>query len=512
MPFPVPMKAEPYPIYIGGGPVSAAGGQTFASYEPATGRHFADLAKGGPTDAAAAVTAARAAFDAGPWPLMTGTERGMLLRKVAAALAAEADRLAELETRDSGATLRKAQLSDVPSAIAAFEWSAEWAEQLSGTVPSQPPAVGGYLHHAPYGVVVGIIPWNFPLALAAWRIAPAIAAGNTCVVKPASFTSVTALELARVIGDSGVPAGVVNVVTGSGGSVGEALIRDPRVDMATFTGSDQVGARVWDGAGGTGKKVRLDLGGKSVNVVLQDADLELAAAGIAWSIFFHNGQICMAGSRAVVHRSRYADFLSLIGERAASLRIGDPLDSRTDLGPLISRQQARIVHGYVQTGLAQGARLVCGGARPEPGELPDGHDRLAYYRPTVLSDVASDATVAREEIFGPVLAVIPADSDEHAISVANDSAYSLSAGVWSADPPRAQRVAERLRAQQVWINDYRMVDLARPDPTRRPDCCWAWLTNGLSDYRMMRRVYRSDTECRTSHGLYDLLSPGLSAR
>jgi acyl-CoA reductase-like NAD-dependent aldehyde dehydrogenase len=475
------MKPERYPIYLGGKPAPAAGGQTFASYEPATGRHFADVAKGGPSDAAAAVTAARAAFDAGPWPLMTGTQRAMLLRQVASALAGEAGRLAELEARDSGATIRKAQLSDVPSAIAAFEWSAEWAEQLSGTVPSQPPTVGGYLHHVPYGVIAGIIPWNFPLALAAWRIAPAIAAGNTCVVKPASFTSVTALELARIISQSGIPAGVVNVVTGSGRSVGDALIRDPRVDMATFTGSDQVGARVWAGAGDTGKKVRLDLGGKSVNVVLSDADLELAAAGIAWSIFFHNGQVCMAGSRAVVHRSR------------------------TDLGPLISRQQARIVHGYVQTGLSEGARLVCGGARPEPGELPDGLDRLAYYRPTVLSDVTSGATVAREEIFGPVLAVIPADSDAHAISLANDSAYSLSAGVWSADPQRAQRVAERLRAQQVWINDYRMVDLGRPDRTGRSDCCWAWLTNGLSDYRMLRRVYRPDPQGRT----FDLLRPGL---
>jgi acyl-CoA reductase-like NAD-dependent aldehyde dehydrogenase len=500
---------EHYPLYINGTPAPAADGGTFTSFEPATGDRFADIARGGLADVVQAVAAARTAFDAGPWPLLTGAERAAVLRRAAARLASEGDRLAELESRDGGGTIRKTRDADVPAAVAAFEWAAHWAEQLSGPVPAQPSAAAEYLRFVPYGVVAAIIPWNFPLLLAAARVAPAIAAGNTCVVKPASFTSVTALELARILGESGLPAGVVNVVTGPGASTGDALVRDRGVDLAAFTGSDLVGAGVAASAAGAGTCVRLDLGGKSANLVLADADLELAASGIAWSIFFHNGQICMAGARAIVHRSLYPDFIAMIRERAQRLRLGDPLERRTDLGPLVSRQQARMVHRHVQAGLAQGARLVCGGARPEPGELPGGLDRLAYYRPTVLADVDSTSTLAREEIFGPVLAVMPADSDEHAIALANDTSYGLAGAVWSADPERARRVAERVRAQQVWINDYRMVDLTRPGQVSQADPCWPWLTNGLNEYRTMRRVRRSPDGGRAARALYDLLAPGI---
>lgn len=475
-----------YSLHIGGKHVPAAGGGAFTSYEPATGRPLARVALGGPADVDRAVAAARAAFDDGVWPRMTGAERAGMLRAVATRLAGERDLFAELEARDAGSTIRKARRADVPSAIAAFERAAHWAQTLVDRTPTGPD--GAFLSYAPHGVVGLIIPWNFPLALAAERIAAAIAAGNTCVVKPASFTSVTALELVRVIDEAGLPPGVVNVVSGPGASAGGALVRDPRVDMTSFTGSDQVGGAV--AADAAGRNLRLELGGKSANVVLRDADLEQAAAGIAWSIFFHNGQICMAGSRAVVHRERYADLLTLIAQEATRLRLGDPLDPATDLGPLISRQQVRTVHQLVRAGVSEGARLVCGGELPAPGELPEPLDRRAYYRPTVLADVDNADTVARQEIFGPVLAVIPAGSDEQALSIANDSAYGLAGAVWSADEERARWAAGQLRADRVWINDYRMVDPGGP-AAGRGDPCWEWLTNGMEDYRTVRRLYLS---------------------
>jgi acyl-CoA reductase-like NAD-dependent aldehyde dehydrogenase len=498
-----------YSMQIGGKPMPASDDATMRSYEPATGRPIASIARASEEDVAAAVSAARAAFDSGPWPRRTGAQRAMALRAVAAALATELDHLAELECRDSGATIRKAKQADVPAAIAAFEWSAHWAEQLSGTVPEPVPPAGEYVHWRPYGVVAAVIPWNFPLTLAAWRIAPAIAAGNACVVKPASFTSITALELARIISACDVPAGVVNVICGAGSSVGEALVGHPDIDLAAFTGSDLVGDRVKAVTGEAHTRVLLDLGGKSANLVLDDADLELAVAGAAWASFFHNGQICMAGSRIIVSRRLYEPFLALLADQATRLRLGDPLDPATDLGPLISRQQVRIVDRYVKAGIAEGARLVCGGSRPEPGQLSEGLDAGAYYRPTVLADVDNASTIAREEVFGPVAAVIVVDSDEAAIAAANDSKYSLSAGVWSADPERARQVAEQLRARRVWINDYRMVDLASPGSSLDADPCLSWLTTGLTDYRTMHQVQRADEAAPGSRAHFNLLRPGL---
>jgi aldehyde dehydrogenase (NAD+) len=498
---------EHFPLYIDGEPAPAADGSTFTSYEPATGARFAQVAKGGPGDVARAVNAARTAFDHGPWPRWGGAERAACLRQIAGKLASDADRLAELESRDSGGTIRKTRHADLPAAVAAFEWSAHWAEQLGDTLPGRPGPGGEYLHFAPYGVVAAIVPWNFPLTLAAWRIAPALAAGNTCVLKPASFTSVTALELARIAGECDLPAGVLNAVAGPGATAGEALVGDLRVDLATFTGSDQVGTDVAGTAARAGTGVRLHLGGKSANVVLADADLELAAAGVAWSIFFHNGQICMAGARAVVHKSVYRDFLALIADRAGRLQLGDPLDPSADLGPLVSRQQVRVVHRHVRAGLDDGCRLVCGGERPQPGDLPDGLDDRAYYRPTVLAEVPGDSPAAREEIFGPVLAVLAAESDEHAISIANDSAYGLSAAVWSADDELARHVAERLRAERVWINDYRMVDLTRPSDGPVADQAMTWLTSDLNDYRRRHCVCQPASQVMSLPDWWAALTP-----
>jgi acyl-CoA reductase-like NAD-dependent aldehyde dehydrogenase len=472
---------DSYPMYVDGTPVTT--GATFTSYEPATGAAFATLAKAGEAEVDRAVAAARRAFDQGPWPRMSAAERAEVLDRVAARLGASAGRLAALEVRDSGATIRKAESVDVPGAQAAFEWSAWWARGLSDTEPGGAPTPGDYLRWHPVGVVATFVPWNFPLLLAAWRIAPAIAAGNTCVVKPASFTSVTAVELVRILHEEGVPPGVVNLVLGPGAVVGDALTRDPRVDMSSFTGSNEVGEQVLAAAARTGHRVKLDLGGKSANIVLADADLERAVGGALWGAFLHNGQICMAGSRVLVHRALYADFLDVFRSRAEKLVLGDPAEVSTDLGPLVSRQQVRTVSRYVSLGLEQGARLVCGGVRPE---LPPHLDAKAYFRPTILSNVDASNVVFREEIFGPVVAVTPVDSDEHAVELANNSRYHLAGAVWSEDVERGWRVADQLRADRVWVNDYRMVDVSRP--AGGPGL-FDRLANDLDDYRTVRRVH-----------------------
>jgi aldehyde dehydrogenase (NAD+) len=494
-----------YPMYIAGRPVTAGDGATFASFDPATRQRFARLAKAGSPEVNRAVRAARQAFDQGPWPRMTGAERAAVLTAAAERLGAEAETLAALEVKDSGATIRKARLIDVPGARAALEWSAWWARELPSVEPDQAPVPGEYLRWQPAGVVATFLPWNFPLLLAAWRIAPAIAAGNTCVIKPASFTSVTACEFVRILHDAGLPPGVVNIVLGQGSAIGDELARHPGVDMVSFTGSNEVGESVGGATAGAGKRVKLELGGKSANVVLEDADLELSVEGVLGGIYAHNGQICMAGSRALVHRRWYADFIELFRERAGKLVLGDPARPETDLGPLVSRQQARTVAGHVSRGLEQGATLVCGGGRPEPGELAAGLDVKAYFRPTVLAGVDRANHVFHTEIFGPVLAVTPFESDQQAVVLANDSQYGLAGAVWSADLDHAWRVADQVRAEQVWVNDYQMFDLRTPDPDR-PAALADRLSNDLDDYRVMRRM--SVTAAGRSGQLWGVLGPG----
>ncbi|HEX6358687.1 aldehyde dehydrogenase family protein [Actinophytocola sp.] len=489
-------------MWLDGRPVAAADGETFASYNPATGERIAEVPRASALDAQAAVRAARTAFDQGPWPRMSPAERAAVLRRIAELLTAESGRLAELEVRDTGSTIRTATHVAVAGAAAAFEWCAWWAETLGTHEPPDPAGDGEYLHWRPVGVVAAITPWNLPLLLASWKIAPALAAGNTCVLKPASFTSLTALELGRIAHDAGLPPGVLNVVTGPGPVVGDELARSPGIDLVTLTGSDGVGERVRSAAASA---VRLDLGGKSANVVLDDADLELAASGALWGIFFHNGQICMAGARLVAAEKVYDELLALITKRARLLRLGDPLDSATDLGPLITRQHVRTVRRHVLAAVADGAVLRCGGEPPDAGGLP-GLDAAAYFRPTVLADVAPDSAAAQEEIFGPVLSVIPVRSDDEAVAVANGTRYGLSAAVWSRDRARARGVAERLRADTVWLNDYRMVDITRPGgPGRGTDRLWHRLTGGLDVYRRRQHVDGRVDAART-RGNHELLS------
>jgi aldehyde dehydrogenase (NAD+) len=496
-----------YQLFINGEFVEAEGGETFQTHDPATGEKIAEVAKASRDDAIRAIRAARTAFDDGPWPRMSGAERARYLQTVAELIGSRSAQLAELESRDGGGTIRKAQLADVGGCQQTFQTFAGLAESTPDIeeLPGSPfPPSENYVHREPYGVCSGIIPWNFPLIMAGWKIAPAIAAGNTSVVKPASFTSLTALELARIIQEAGIPEGVVNVVTGPGGTVGEELASNPLVDKVAFTGSTEVGRRIMQLASGTVKKVTLELGGKSANIVLDDADLDTAAAGVLWGTFFHAGQVCESGTRALVHADIYDEFVDMLVERAQRITLGNPLDFNTDLGPLVSRGQAETVERYVQIGKEEGARLLCGGSKPD--QLDEGLDREAFFLPTIF-ETTNDTKIAQEEIFGPVLSVIKVGSEDEAVKIANDSMYGLAGGVWSQDVERAKGVAHQMRTGTVWINDYHLIDSQRPFGGYKQSGIGRELgTYGYNEYRQVKHVHINPQEGRDARIHYSVLS------
>ncbi|GIU84874.1 MAG: aldehyde dehydrogenase [Acidimicrobiales bacterium] len=502
---------ERYRLFIGGEFVDAQDSATFPSYDPSTGEQIAEVAKASREDVQKAIAAARKAFDEGPWPKMSGAERAAKLRKIAELIGQRSAQLAELETRDSGATIRKAQLADVPLCQQSFEWFARQAEERPEIeeLPGSPfPPSENYVRYEPFGVCTGIIPWNFPLIMAAWKIAPAIAAGNTCVLKPASYTSLTALELAKIIQEADLPPGVVNVVTGPGGSVGEELASNPMVDKVAFTGSTEVGRRIMQLASGNVKAVTLELGGKSANIVLDDADLDVAAAAVLWGTFMHNGQVCESGTRALVQRSIYDEFVSLLADRAGKIVLGPPLDHGTDLGPLVSRSQVETVERYVAIGREEVGEPITGGSKPS--DLAEGLDRDAYFQPTIFADVDNKARIAQEEIFGPVLCVIPFDTDEEAVAIANDSIYGLAGGVQSSDIERAKKVAHGMRTGTVWINDYHLISPERPFGGYKQSGLGRELgTFGFDAYREVKHVHINPQPGRDSHFHYSMLSQNI---
>ncbi len=480
-----------YKLLIDGELCEAASGETFESTNPATGAKLADLPKAGKEDAERAILAARKAFE-GTWGSTTGKERAEKLRAISALITENSAMLAELETLDGGGTIRKSQLADIPGAAGAFDWFAKMAdeqpEQLE--LPGSPfPPSQNYVRWEPYGVCTGIIPWNFPFIMAAWKIAPALAAGNTAVLKPASFTSVTALKLAELICEADIlPPGVLNVVSGPGGSVGEVLAAHPEVDKTAFTGSTEVGRRIMQLASGTVKPVTLELGGKSANIVLDDADLDAAAAVVLWGTFFHNGQVCESGTRAIVHKSVYDEFISMLADRAGKISIGDPMDMMTDQGPLVSHGQVETVERYVALGRDEVGEPICGGNHPDG--LAEGLDPKSFYRPTIFADVDNKAKIAQEEIFGPVLAVIPFETEDEAVAIANDSIYGLAGGVQSSNIERAQAVANRMRTGTVWINDYHMISPERPFGGYKQSGIGRELgTQGFDVYRQVKHVH-----------------------
>ncbi|MBN1240740.1 MAG: aldehyde dehydrogenase [Gammaproteobacteria bacterium] len=441
-----------YKMLLAGEPVDAASGETFESFNPYTGRPWALIPRAAAEDVDRAVAAARHAFRSPEWRGLTPTARGKLLSRLADVIAARADELAEYETRDNGKLIleMRAQLRYLPEW---FRYFAGLADKLEGRViPIDRPGIFNYTLEEPLGVVAAIVPWNSPLMLAAWKMAPALAAGNTFVWKPSEHSSVSALEMAPLFAEAGLPPGVVNIVTGFGTEIGDALVAHPDVAKVAFTGGDATGAQVYQTAARNIKPVVMELGGKSANIVFADADLDNAVKGVVSGIFAATGQTCVAGSRALVHRSIHDEFVERFLALARTARMGDPLEESTQVGPITTRPQYDKVLGYIDIAKSEGARCALGGgpaARPECG---DGW----FVEPTVFTDVGPSMRIAQEEVFGPVLAVIPFDTDDEAVEIANGTQYGLAAGVWTSDVARCLTMAQRLEAGTVWINTYRV--------------------------------------------------------
>src|SRR5438445_8949853 len=494
-------------LFIDGVWADAQSGETFPTYAPSTGEKIADVAKAGREDAQRAVQAARKAFDDGPWSKMSGKERAERLRAAAAIINSRSAEIAEIEARDGGGTIKKAMFADVPGAASTFEAFANCAENEPDVIErgeSPFPPAKSIVRREPYGVCSGIVPWNFPFLMAGWKIGPAIAAGNCVVLKPASFTSLSAIEMVKAVDEAGIPAGVVNLITGPGGSAGEEMAQHPLVDKVAFTGSTEVGRRIMQLASGTVKKVTLELGGKSANIVLDDADLDLAAAGVLWGTSFHNGQVCESGTRALISRKNYDEFVRMLVERAGNIAIGDIMHTATDIGPLAAPSQAAPTQRHVKLGLDEGAKLLCGGSKPTG--LADGLDQSAFYSPTIF-EADNSMKIAQEEIFGPVLCVIPFDSDDEAIKIANDSIYGLGGGVWSKNLERAHSVAASMRTGTVWVNDYHMITPTQPFGGYKQSGIGRELGDyGYNEYRQIKHVWQNTATDRNGYLHFSALS------
>jgi phenylacetaldehyde dehydrogenase len=446
-------------MFIDGKWVAAASGKTFPVYNPATGEVLAQVAEGDREDINRAVKAARKAFEVGPWSKMTSSERGRMIWKLGDLLEQHLEEFAQLESLDNGKPLAVARVADIPLAVDLLRYMAGWATKIEGnTIPIS--AGGGkakflaYTLREPIGVVGQIIPWNFPLLMAAWKLGPALATGCTIVLKPAEQTPLSALFLAELIAEAGIPDGVVNVVPGYGETAGAALAAHPDVDKVAFTGSTEVGKLILQAAAGNLKKVSLELGGKSPNVVFDDADLQSTIHGAANAIFFNHGQCCCAGSRLYVEQAIFDDVVSGVAERAKNIKLGHGFHPDTTMGPLVSEEQMNRVCSYLDAGLNEGAEAVVGGKRCEG---------LGYFvEPTVMVKTNSEMKVVKEEIFGPVVCAMPFKDPDKLVAEANQSEYGLAAAVWTRDLSKAHRIAEKLRAGTVWINCYNVFDAAMP--------------------------------------------------
>jgi aldehyde dehydrogenase (NAD+) len=441
-----------YELLIGGESVPPSGGTYSIDLDPATEKPIAQVAQGTAADVERAVQAARAALK--PWNAIRAAERGRILMRFAELLRQNQEELAAVESLDCGKPIAGVLRQDVPAAIDTVAYYAGWCDKINGqVVPARPDALT-YTVREPVGVVAAIEPWNFPLMIGMWKIAPALACGCTLIVKPVEITPLSALMIGRLALEAGVPPGVLNIVTGKGSVVGDALVAHPGIDKVTFTGSPSVGRGILQGAAGNFKRVTLELGGKSANVIFADANLDAATRAAASGIFFNAGQVCSAGSRVLVQRAVYDDVVERLAERARAIKLGDPSKRETGMGPLISAKQMQTVLDYVDIGRGEGASLVTGGQRV--GE------RGYFVEPTVFANVEHEMRISQEEIFGPVVSVIPFDDEADALRIANGTAYSLAAGVWSADIGRVHRMAAELKAGTVWINTYGYTDVRLP--------------------------------------------------
>ena len=434
----------------------ASSGKTMDVINPATEEAIAAVAAAGSADVDAAVKAARAALD-GPWGQMSARERGRLVSRMADRLMEKADEVARLETLHNGKPISESRNIEIPAAAECLEYYAGWADKVMGEVI---PVKGNHLTYTlrePIGVVAAIVPWNFPLLLAAWKIAPALACGNTVIVKPASQTPLTAIALGEIAIEAGLPPGVLNVITGPGSSVGQALVEHPGIDKIAFTGDTSTGKAIMRSAADTLKKITLELGGKSPNIVLPDADIDAAIRGATIGIFYGKGEVCAAGSRLLVDRSIRDEFIDKLAARAKKMMPGDPMDPKTRFGAIASKKQLDTVLKYIESGKREGASLVAGGERTDIGT-----GKGYFVQPTVFADVKPEMTISREEIFGPVLAAIDFTDIDEAIARANDTPYGLAAGIWTRDIKKAHYIARKLQAGTVWVNTYNVYDTAAP--------------------------------------------------
>ncbi|MEU2337727.1 aldehyde dehydrogenase family protein [Streptomyces sp. NPDC013172] len=448
-------EAGPGRLFIGGQWREAADGARTDVTDPATGQVVTTVAEAGAADVDAAVRAAREAFDAGEWPGLSGRERGRVLHRIAELIRENAAEIAALESLDVGKPITLATAVDVTNAANDYEHFAALAHTLGGAVRDVPLNALAYTRREPVGVVAAITPFNFPLILAGSKIGPALAAGNTVVHKPADETPLSALYMARLFKEAGVPDGVVNVVTGAGPVAGEALLGHPGVDKVAFTGSTAIGRHVAATAGHALKPVTVELGGNAAHLVFEDADLEKAVAAVIKAFVFNTGQFCMGGPRLLVARSVYATLLGILAEAVPGVPVGDPREAATVVGPMAAEKHLRKVEEYVGIARKEGGRIVCGGERLD---LNGGF----YYRPTVIADLPNDSRVIQDEIFGPVLTVQPFDTEDEAVALANSTPYGLASGIQTGDLARAHRVAARLQAGIVWVNDWALLDPAVP--------------------------------------------------
>ena len=450
-------QLQRYRMLIDGKWVESQAGAEFETVNPYTGKAWAVLSEAAETDVDSAVVAARAAVE-GPWGKLTGTQRSRLMRRLADLIAENADRLAAIETTDNGKLIREmsGQLQTLPEY---YYYFAGAADKLQGdTIPSDKPNYFVYTLREPAGVVAAIVPWNSPLLVLTYKLAPALAAGCTIVVKPAEQTSASTLEFGKLFELAGFPPGVFNVVTGYGPTTGRALVRHPGVDKVAFTGSTLTGIQVMKDAAEHLAAVSLELGGKSPNIVFADADLDAAANGVIAGIFAAAGQTCVAGSRLLVEASVHDELVDRVVRRARAIKLGDPLRLETEMGPIAFKEQLEKIEHYIQVGQQEGATLAYGGRKPDAPGLRDGY----FMQPTVFTGVSNRMRIAQEEIFGPVLAVIPFGSEEDAVALANDTQYGLAAGVWTKDIQRGHRMAQRLKSGTVWLNTYRNIGFNVP--------------------------------------------------
>src|ERR1700726_2999827 len=453
--------AAPKKLLIDGKWLPAASEKNSSEKNPATGATIARAAEGDKADIDAAVRAARRAFESGPWPAMTPSERSKILWRIGDLISKYTDELAELESLDNGKPMTVARAADVPLAADIFQYMAGWCTKIEGkTIPLSVMYTPGVQYHSytrpePIGVVGQIIPWNFPLLMAAWKLAPALATGCTVVLKVAEETPLSALRLGEILQEAGLPAGVVNIVTGFGETAGAALAAHPNVDKVAFTGSTEVGKLIVKAAAHDLKHVSLELGGKSPNIILKDADLEVAIPGAASAIFFNHGQCCCAGSRLYVEKSIFDQVVEGVATVARAVKLGPGLDPATEMGPMVSETQLNRVCGYLEAGKKEGARAVAGGKAREGSGY--------FVEPTVFVDTRPNMKIVQEEIFGPVVTVMPfTDVDEDPVRAANDSIYGVAAGIWTGGVSKAHNLAAQLKAGSVWINCYNIFDAALP--------------------------------------------------